>query len=238
MTAPAPDEPAVPGDPIGTPGYLRPPRHPRLVRGCYALLVAAVSLLVLGGPVWFFMHGTASGWTDERVVTVRVPVDAECRTGPPPGRPLTCEALWDEAAGSTVEGEVSDRYGGPAPEPGDAVEARVVDDGLAFTGYQGALLWWALTAPYLAVAGLLLGALAVAGLLRLDPRWSSTRTDLPPAERARQASQARAAVRTARATPATGRRRSAAPRAQGSRAAGGSGRHSGRRRAPRRRRGR
>lgn len=212
-----------------------PVQHPRLVRALLWSLVVAVSLVVLGAPVWFFMHGTASAWTDERVVTVRVPADAECRTGPPPGRPQTCDGTWTDPDLSSatdsstltveMEGEVSDRYGGPAPEPGGAVEARVVDEGLAFTGYQGVLLRWALVSPYVSVAGLLLGALAVAGLVRFDPRWSSTRTDLPP-------------VRTARATPGTGRRRSAAPRAGGSRAAGGSGRHSARRRAPRRRRGR
>lgn len=213
-----------------------PAQHPRLARALLWSLVAAVSLVVLGAPVWFFMHGTASAWTDERIVTVRVPADAECRTGPPPGRPQTCEGTWTDpdlssATGSStltveMDGEVSDRYGGPAPERGAAVEARVVEEGLAFTGYQGVLLRWALVSPYVAVAGLLLGALALTGLVRFDPRWSSPGTDLPPP------------VRTARATPGTGRRRSAAPRARGSRAAGGSGRHTARRRAPRRRRGR
>lgn len=201
---------------------------PPLARVLLGLLVLAVTLVLLGAPVWAFMHGSASGWTDERTVLARVAAGAECRTGPPPGDPRTCDATWRDGD-AVVEGEVSDRYGGPEPRAGEDVEARVVGDGLAFTGYQGALLGWGLAAPYLAVGGLALGALAVAGLVRIDPRWAApggSRPGRPPAE----------TVRTARATPGTGRRRSAAPPARRSRAAGGSGRHTARRRAPRRRR--
>lgn len=163
------------------PGFLREPDRPGLVRLLNVLAVAGALLVLLGAPVWWQMGGTARGWSDDRTVTVSVPDDTECRTGPPPGRPQTCTASWlDE--GRSVEGEVSDRYGGRAPAAGEDVEARVVDDGgpaLAFTGYHPFLLRWALAAPWLTGVGLLLLAGGAAGLVRTDPRWGSSRTDLP-----------------------------------------------------------
>lgn len=170
------------------PVHLRPPERPGLVRLLEGVAVLGAVLLLLGGPVWWFMHGTAAGWAEQHVVEVSVPADATCRTGPPPGRPVTCEAAWTAYDGGTpVTGEVSNRYGGDEPRPGATLDAREVraagsdgDGGLAFTGYQAVLLRWALVAPYLAVGGGVLLVGAAVGLGRHDPRWRSTRTDLPP----------------------------------------------------------
>ncbi|HEY1134741.1 MAG TPA: hypothetical protein VGE77_09210 [Nocardioides sp.] len=168
------------------PVHLRPPERPRLVRLLNRVAVLGAVLALAGGPVWWFMHGTAQGWADERVVLVSVSDDAECRSGPPPGDPQTCEATWTAPDGRTVTGEVSDRYGGQAPRPGAVLSAREVrapgtegTGGVAFTGYQEALLRWALAAPYLAVTGGLLLLGAAIGLVRTDPRWGTPRTDLP-----------------------------------------------------------
>ncbi|WP_447644970.1 hypothetical protein [Nocardioides zeae] len=174
----------------GTPAlpvHLRPPDRPGLVRLLEGIAVAGVLLLLAGVPVWWFMHGTAAGWTERHVVEVSVPADATCRTGPPPGRPVTCAATWAAYdGGEPVTGEVSNRYGGEEPRPGTTLDAREVrpagsdgSGGLAHTGYQVVLLRWALAAPYLAAGGgvLLLGA--AVGLVRHDPRWRSPRTDLP-----------------------------------------------------------
>lgn len=161
--------------------HLRDPEHPRLVRALEALAVVGVLLALLGGPVWALMHGSATGWVRDVEVVATLPEDAECRTGPPPGRPRTCEATWD-ADGRAVAGRASDRYGGDLPALGGTTTARVVDDGaepMVFTGYHPLLLRWALASPYLAVAGAVLLAAAALGLGRLDPRWRSARTDLP-----------------------------------------------------------
>lgn len=152
---------------------LRPSSHPRVVRWLVRAVVAGCVLVLLGGPVWFFMHGAATGWQQGREVSATVADDAFCRTGPPPGSPRTCEAVWEGGSG-----DVSDRYGGPRPEPGEQVAARAVGDDLALTGYARVLLGWALVAPYVAVAGLVLALAAGAGLVRLDPRWWTRRTDL------------------------------------------------------------
>lgn len=152
---------------------LRPSRRPRLVWWLVRVAAAGCALVVLGGPVWLFMHGAAAGWQDRVEVTAVVAEDARCRTGPPPGSPRTCEASWPGG-----EGDVSDRYGGPRPEAGAEVAARVVGDDLALTGYSGFLLRWALAAPYLTVVGLAAALLAVLGLVRFDPRWWTRRSDL------------------------------------------------------------
>ncbi|WP_244930268.1 hypothetical protein [Nocardioides sp. W7] len=152
---------------------LRPSTRPTLVRWLVWVTVSGCALVLLGAPVWFFMHGAATGWQQEHRVTATVGPDAECRTGPPPGSPRTCEASWPGGSG-----DVSDRYGGPRPEPGEQVRARVVGDDLALTGYRPILLRWALAAPYLTGAGLVLGLGAGAVLVRLDPRWWGRRTDL------------------------------------------------------------
>lgn len=152
---------------------LRPSTHPVAVRWLVRLTVAGCVLVLAGGPVWFFMHGAAAGWQQSREVTATVAADTICRTGPPPGSPRTCEATWPGGSG-----DVSNRYGGPQPEPGDPVAARVVGDDLALTGYARLLLGWALVAPYLALAGLGLALVAGLGLVRLDPRWWTKRTDL------------------------------------------------------------
>ncbi len=81
------------------------------------------------------MHGDAAGWQEGREVTVSVEPDAWCRTGPPPGSPRTCEASWPGGSG-----DVSDRYGGPRPETGEQVTARIVGDDLTLTGYSRILL--------------------------------------------------------------------------------------------------
>ncbi|MFW6775892.1 hypothetical protein ACOACO_16525 [Nocardioides sp. CPCC 205120] len=170
------------------PVHLRPPRRPGLVRALEAAAVLGAVLVLVGAPVWWLMHSAAQGWTDARVVEATVAEDARCTTGPPPGSPRTCEATWTPAAGAggqtdgPVEGKVSERYGGDLPAAGGTVEARVVSDGdepLALTGFGPVLLRWALAAPYLTGAGVLLLALAVTGLVRTDPRWASPRTDLP-----------------------------------------------------------
>jgi hypothetical protein len=152
---------------------LRPSRHPRLSRWLVRATLAGCALVLVGGPVWFFMHGAAAGWQDGREVTVRVAADTVCRTGPPPGSPRTCAGTWTGGGG-----DVSDRYGGPRPEPGASVEARVVGDDLALTGYARVLLGWGLAAPYLTLAGFVLALGAGALLVRLDPRWWTRRTDL------------------------------------------------------------
>jgi hypothetical protein len=152
---------------------LRPSTRPRLSRWLVRGAVGGCALVLLGGPVWLFMHGAATGWQERAEVTVVVPDDSRCRTGPPPGSPRTCEASWPGG-----EGDVSDRYGGPRPEPGAEIEARVVGDDLALTGYSRLLLGWALAAPYLALVGLGAALLATLGLIRLDPRWWTRRTDL------------------------------------------------------------
>jgi hypothetical protein len=162
-------------DPSDRPLNLRPSRRPRLVRALRAALVVGCAAVLLGAPVWVFMHGSAAGWAEDRPVTAVVAEDARCRTGPPPGEPRTCAATWGSGAG-----EVSDRYGGPPPARGERVEARAVGDDLALTGFHPVLLGWALASPYLAVAGLLLAGGSVAGLVRHDPRWWTRRTDLPP----------------------------------------------------------
>lgn len=169
---------------MSQPIYLRPPEHPRWVRLCTVLLTVGALALLAGAPIWWFMHETAVGWQNREEVTVTVEEDAECRTGPPPGNPRTCEATWSEA-GVRVVGEVSDRYGGQVPGPGESGTARVVRDGaspMAYSGYADWALLPALASPYAAVAGLLLLGGSVGALMRLDPRWRSRRTDLPPPE--------------------------------------------------------
>ncbi len=156
---------------------LRPSTRPRLVWWLVRTLVAGVVLALLGGPVWFFMHGAAAGWQEERPVVATVAADTRCRTGPPPGTPTTCEATWT-LDGRTVQGEVSNRYGGPRPGPGDEIPARAAGDELALTGYARFLLAWALAAPYLCVAGVVVALVSAAGLRRFDPRWWTRRTDL------------------------------------------------------------
>lgn len=157
---------------------LRPSARPRLVWWLVRTLAAGCALVLLGGPVWFFMHGAAVGWQDGREVVASVPADARCRTGPPPGEPTTCDATWAGSGSGTVEAEVSNRYGGPRPEPGAEVAARVTGDDLALTGYTRILLGWALAAPYLCLVGVGLALVSAAGLLRFDPRWWTRRTDL------------------------------------------------------------
>lgn len=152
---------------------LRPSSRPRLTWWLVRVAAAGCALVLLGAPVWLFMHGAAAGWQDRDEVTVAVPEDSRCRTGPPPGSPRTCEATWPGGSG-----DVSDRYGGPRPEPGAQVEARVVGDELALTGYSRLLLGWALAAPYLTVVGLTAAVLATLVLVRLDPRWWTRRSDL------------------------------------------------------------
>lgn len=156
---------------------LRPSTRPRLVRWLVRALVAGIVVALLGGPVWFFMHGAAAGWQEERSVVATVAPDTRCRTGPPPGTPTTCEATWTIGS-RTVEGEVSNRYGGPRPAAGDEVAARMTGDDLALTGYARILLVWALAAPYLCLVGLAVALVSVAGLVRFDPRWWTRRTDL------------------------------------------------------------
>ncbi|MGA8256940.1 MAG: hypothetical protein WB767_10235 [Nocardioides sp.] len=164
------------------PIYLRPSPRPLLVRVLVTLLLPAVALVLAGAPVWFFMHGDAQGWQSNVRVTVRVEPDARCRTGPPPGNPTTCDATWETGNGRVVEGQVSDRYGGSdIPTGGGTIEARIVDDELAMTGFQVVLLHWALVSPYLTGAGVGLAGLLVLGLIRFDPRWQRARTDLPDA---------------------------------------------------------
>ncbi|HTW15023.1 MAG TPA: hypothetical protein VMF51_07830 [Nocardioides sp.] len=152
---------------------LRPSTHPTLVRWLTWVAAIGCVLVLLGAPVWFFMHGDAAGWQEGREVTVSVEPDAWCRTGPPPGSPRTCEASWPGGSG-----DVSDRYGGPRPETGEQVTARIVGDDLTLTGYSRILLRWALLAPYLTLVGLVLALAAAAALVRLDPRWWGRRTDL------------------------------------------------------------
>lgn len=167
---------------MSLPVHLRPPGRPRLVRLLNLLAAAAAVVALLGAPVWALMHASARGWTEDVRVEVTLPEDAECRVGPPPGRPRTCEATWTAPDGTEVEGWASDRYGGDLPALGATASARVVDDGaepLAFAGFDGFLLRWALLAPYLAVGGGLVLVGAAVGLWRLDPRWASARTDLP-----------------------------------------------------------
>lgn len=163
------------------PGFLRDPDRPGLVRVLNVVAVVGALLVLLGAPVWWQMGSSARGWADDRAVVVTVPEDTTCRTGPPPGRPQTCTATWRDED-RVVEGEVSDRYGGPSPDAGEEIAGRVVGDGdpaLAFTGYHPVLLRWALAAPWLTGAGLLLLVGGAAGLVRTDPRWGSSRTDLP-----------------------------------------------------------
>ncbi len=154
---------------------LRPSRRPLLVRALLGVLLAGCLLTLLGGPVWLFMHGSAAGWQDAREVTASVADDTRCRVGPPPGEPTTCAAAWTEGG----QGDVSNRYGGPPPGPGERVEARAVGEDLVLTGYHPVLLAWALAAPYLALVGLASTGAAALGLRVLDPRWWSRRTDLP-----------------------------------------------------------
>ncbi|MDT9593953.1 hypothetical protein RDV89_12800 [Nocardioides zeae] len=168
------------------PVHLRPPSRPGLVRLLNVVAVLGATLLVLGAPTWWFMHGTAQGWTEDRAVVVTLEADAECRTGPPPGNPRTCEATWTDADAPSdatpTSGEVSDRYGGDLPADGGTVQARVVSEGgtpMAFAGYHGFLLQWALVAPVLAVLGAVLLLGGALGLVRTDPRWAAARTDLP-----------------------------------------------------------
>lgn len=153
---------------------LRPSRRPTLVRVLLALLLGGGMLVVLNAPVWFFMHASASGWQDDREVAVSVAEDTRCRVGPPPGEPTTCTGAW-----SGGDGDVSNRYGGPPPVPGERVVAREVGDDLALTGYHPVLLGWALMAPYLSLVGAGGATVVVVGLRVLDPRWWSLRTDLP-----------------------------------------------------------
>ncbi len=165
----------LPHEPI----YLRPSTRPRLVRVLVTLLLPAAALVLAGGPVWFFMHGDAQGWSDDVRVTVRVEPGATCREGPPPGNPTTCDATWVTGSGRVVEGEVSDQYGGPdVPTDGGSVDARMVDDDRALTGFHVVFLTWALVSPYLTGAGLGLALLLGLGLVRFDPRWQRPRTDL------------------------------------------------------------
>lgn len=152
---------------------LRPSRRPRLSRWLVRVVVAGCALVLLGGPVWFFMHGAATGWQDAHEVTVSVAAGTRCRTGPPPGSPHTCAASWPGG-----EGDVSDRYGGPEPTAGHDIEARVVADDLALTGFSRLFLGWALASPYLTLVGLGIAVLGGLGLVRLDPRWWTKRTDL------------------------------------------------------------
>lgn len=154
---------------------LRPSRRPLLVRTLLGVLLVGCVLVLLGAPVWLFMHGSAAGWQDGREVTASVAGDTRCRVGPPPGKPTTCEGVWSAQG----VGDVSNRYGGPPPGPGESIAAREVGDDLALTGYHPVLLGWALAAPYLALLGLGGAACAVLGLQVLDPRWWSRRTDLP-----------------------------------------------------------
>lgn len=163
--APAPDRPL----------NLRPSRRPTLVRVLLALLLGGGILVVLGAPVWFFMHSSATGWQEDRPVVASVADDTRCRVGPPPGEPTTCAGTW-----SGGDGDVSNRYGGPPPVPGGRIDAREVGDDLALTGYHPVLLGWALVAPYLTLVGAGSAAVAVVGLRVLDPRWWTLRTDLPP----------------------------------------------------------
>jgi len=166
------DTPLPPAD---RPFNLRPSRRPLLVRVLLGVLLGGCLLLLLGAPVWFFMYSSAAGWQDGRAVTASVAEDTRCRVGPPPGEPTTCEGAWSGGG----EGDVSNRYGGPPPVPGERVLAREVGDDLALTGYHPLLLGWALAAPYLALTGAIGAALAGVGLRVLDPRWWSRRTDLP-----------------------------------------------------------
>jgi len=152
---------------------LRPSRCPRLSRWLVRATLAGCALVLLGGPVWLFLHGAATGWQERREVTAVVAADTVCRTGPPPGSPRTCAATWPGGSG-----DVSDRYGGPRPEPGASVPARVVGEDLALTGYARLVLGWALAAPYLTVVGLGTALLSGLVLVRLDPRWWTRRSDL------------------------------------------------------------
>ncbi|MCD4524131.1 hypothetical protein [Nocardioides sp. cx-173] len=161
-------------DAFDLPLNLRPSRRPGLMRALVVALVAACAAVLLGTPVWVFMHGSAEGWVEDRPVTAVVAHDARCRVGPPPEEARTCAATWGSG-----EGDVSDRYGGPAPMQGERVEARAVGDGLALTGFHPVLLGWAVASPYLTLAGLVVAGGAVAGLVRHDPRWSARRTELP-----------------------------------------------------------
>lgn len=165
MTAAVPDRPL----------NLRPSRRPLLVRGLLGVLLAGCLLSVLGVPVWVFMHSSAAGWQQDRQVTASVADGVRCRVGPPPGRPTTCRGRWSGGGA----GDVSNRYGGPPPSPGERVDARSVGDDLALTGYHPVLLSWALAAPVLSLVGLGLAGLAALGLRVLDPRWWTRRTDLP-----------------------------------------------------------
>lgn len=165
MTAAVPDRPF----------NLRPSRRPLLARTLLGVLLAGCLLTVLGAPVWAFMHSSAAGWQEGRQVTASVADEVRCRVGPPPGEPTTCRGGW--SGGGT--GDVSNRYGGPPPGPGERIDARAVGDDLALTGYHPVLLGWALAAPALSLAGLALAAVAVVGLWVLDPRWWTRRTDLP-----------------------------------------------------------
>ncbi|MCW2851598.1 MAG: hypothetical protein JWM84_1262 [Nocardioides sp.] len=164
------------GEPLDTfdrPLNLRPSRRPLLVRVLLPVLLVGCAAVLFGAPVWLFMRGAASGWVEDRAVTAAVVDDAPCRTGPPPGEPRTCEATW-----ASADGDVSNRYGGPAPEPGEEVAARAVSDDLALTGFNPVLLAWARAAPYLTLAGLVLLGVVTAVLTRFDPRWWTRRTDL------------------------------------------------------------
>ncbi|WP_193609427.1 hypothetical protein [Nocardioides lijunqiniae] len=152
---------------------LRPSRRPLLVRLALPVLLVGCAAVLFGAPVWLFMHGSASGWVEDRAVTAAVADDARCRTGPPPGKPTTCEATW----GST-DGDVSNRYGGPSPEADEEVGARAVSDDLALTGFNPVLLAWARVSPHLTIAGVVLLAVVTAVLTRFDPRWWTRRTDL------------------------------------------------------------
>lgn len=168
---------AVPDRPLN----LRPSTRPGLVRVLLVLLFVGGVLVVLGGPVWFFMHSAAAGWQEDRPVVASVAEGTRCRVGPPPGEPTTCSGSWSdgEREGEEGEGDVSNRYGGPPPVPGERVEAREVGDDLALTGYHPVLLGWALVAPFLTVVGAAGALVAAVGLRVLDPRWWSRRTDLP-----------------------------------------------------------
>lgn len=169
-------EPHESADPIpDRPLNLRPSRRPHLVQTLHGVLLGGCLLVLLGAPVWFFMHGAAAGWQEDHDVTASVAQDTRCRVGPPPGPPTTCLGTWSEGG----KGDISNRYGGPAPGPGERVEGREVADDLVLTGFNPLLLGWALAAPYLAIVGALCAGLGALGLRIFDPRWWTRRTDLP-----------------------------------------------------------
>lgn len=129
------------------------------------VMVLCLLVAVIGAVAWLSWHDDATRWEHAVEVEATVTDPESCQVSRRSPVTKTCPAEWT-VDGNTVEGRITNAYGGHLPLTGRSATGRVISDDppTVAVEFSGLTRWWGEYAVPLTIGGVV--AAALLGLLR------------------------------------------------------------------------